>query len=78
MSEYVLIEYAGETSTRTTVYHTTLSALKRRETHALKNSVDKVVIVESNEINDFTWTRERTSTKWKLAMTPKRKQWFDR
>lgn len=70
MSEYVLIEYAGNTSTRTTVYYTPLSTMKRRATLALKDRLDKVVIMDSYQ----DWSRSRGDTKWVMTQqdTPAR------
>jgi len=64
VSEFVLIEYAGTTSTRTTVYNTPLTTIQRRATIALKNRLDKVVIIQSDDLNVFTLTRRRGDTKW--------------
>lgn len=70
MSEYVLIEYAGTTSTRTTVYYTPLAVMKRRATVALKDRLDKVTIMDSYQ----DWSRSRGDTKWVMTQhdTPAR------
>lgn len=63
MSEYVLIEYDGTTSTRSTVYYTPLATMKRRATLALKDRLDKVIIMDSYQ----DWTRSRGDTKWVMT-----------
>lgn len=75
MSEFVLIEYEGTTSTRTTVYYTPLTVMKRRATVALKDRLDKVVIIQSDDLNVFTFTRLRGDTKWGSVRSSPMDQW---
>lgn len=65
MSEYVLIEYKGGTSTRTVVHYTPLSTLKQQATIALKNRLDRVVIQDGH----LNWSRSRGDTKWVCELT---------
>lgn len=71
MSNYTVIQHIGRTSTRVTKYDTTLSALKRAMTLALKDQLDKVVILDSNGGPTVKWTRSRGDTKWTRIETPK-------
>jgi hypothetical protein len=67
MTSYVVIEYSGQTVTRRTENHRTYTALKRYGTIALKNRLDKVEIIESDDCNVFTSTRHRGDTKWRTV-----------
>lgn len=65
MTSYVVLTYKDRISTRTTEYHSTLSALKRKYTRAMnQGTYDKVTIVDSNEINYFEHTRYAGDQKW--------------
>jgi hypothetical protein len=67
MTRYVIIEYSGQTITRRTEEHRTYTALKRYGTIALKNRLDKIEIIESDDHNVFTSTRCKGDTKWRTV-----------
>lgn len=67
MTSYVVIEYSGQTATRRTESHRTYTALKRYGTIALKNRLDKIEIIESDDYNVSTSTRHRGDTKWRTV-----------
>ena len=67
-SELVVLEYAGNTSKRTVVYNTTLTALKARLTKTLYTVNNHVAIVVQDGPQATTWTRSRGETGWQVAV----------